>query len=421
MFDPRSITLGVISETPISFDGQRYFHSPNEGIYLDGLASRVRELIIYTYAFRQGDADYDNTATYSFVQPNIRIVEIPLARPGFLFKLRKVWQLLLAFVIIVFRSREWDVAYAFIPGYNAAFAALAFRVFRRPYFVYLASDWPEEAELLIPVGGLAKRLLVRPYRRFVHFLQDAAIKGALFTLTAGTDLCERYGLEHRNVHETVPRLTWSEFALFDRPDTCTSDRINLLFVANLLERKGGTYVLNALSLLRRRTVRDFRCVLVGWGPCELSLRQQARDLGIEHCMEFTGHLTGQALTKRFREADIFLFASFSGEGFPRVLYEAMSQALPIVSTNICGIPRKLAHRKEVLFVPPKDANAIADAVLEIVDDRALRTALMKSGLAFMLQLIDGPKGDAQVIRILEEVTRSDGGVGTARGSTTESP
>ncbi len=398
--------LGLMSETPISFDGERYLHSPNEGIYIDGLAQRFKKVIIYTYAFRKGDDDYANTAAYRFTQSNIEIVELPLARPGGLYKLRKVWQLLVAFWVIVARRQEWDVAYTFIPGYNGAFAALAFRVLRRPYFLYLASDWPEEAALLIPFKGALKKPLVPLFRSLVAFLQDASIRGALFTLTAGTDLCERYVARgFANIHETIPRLTWSHYTLYPRQDSCEGPVVTLLFVANLIERKGGTYVLSALKELRQITGINFRCVIVGWGAAEEGMRAQVKADGLESHVEFCGHMAGAGLTEKFRQADIFLFASFSGEGFPRVLYEAMSQGLPIVSTDICGIDRKLGNEKEVLFVPPQDAHAIAQAVLRIVQDQALRKTLIANGMGFMQRMFDNPKGDQQVATLYERIAR----------------
>lgn len=394
-------TLAIISETPISFDGVRYLHSQNEGIYIDSLARHFREVILFTYAFRPGDADYVNTATYCFEAGNLRVIEMPLARPGRFFKLRKLWQLARAVATICRRAWAWDVAYVFIPGYNGAFAAIVYRLLHRPYFAYLASDWPEEAALLIPLSGAARRYWTPAFRWFVSWLQETTIGGAQFTLTAGTELHERYASKGTRVEETIPRLTWSEYSLYDRADTCTGAVITLLLVANLIERKGAAYLVRAVELLRARSGRDIRCVIVGWGPQEESLRRQVHEAGLEGIVLFTGHLqAGSELRTHFRNADFFIFPSFSGEGFPRVLYEALSQSLPVVASDICGISRKLHDRVHLRLVPPQSAEAIADTVIELLEDADLRRSLIRNGREWMRRLMEGPRGDQQVMCLL---------------------
>ena len=402
MFQTSNLTLAVVSETPISFDGRQYLHSPSEGRYIDGLATAFKEVIIFTYAFRPGDLDYENTATYSFQAPNIRVIEIPLARPGRFLKLRKAWQMIQSAATLIRHRRGWDIAYIFFPGYIGAMAALFYRAARRPYMAYLGSDWPEEAELLIPFQGLLKRPLVPVFRGLVAALQNSAVHGSILTLTAGRLLSSQYAKQGANAHETIPRLMWDEFRIYEREDTCAGPIIRLLIVANLIERKGVTYVIEAVRLLRARTAIDFRCTVVGWGPFEDTLREQVKNSGLEEVVTLTGHQTGADLARHYREADIFAFASFSGEGFPRVLYEAMSQGLPIISTDICGISLKLKPNVHALYVPTKDAAAIAEGALTIVENPDLRRALIANGRAFMQAMIAGPRAHEQVVTLLKQ-------------------
>lgn len=402
MFDPKQNTLLIVSETPISFDGTQYLHSPSEGRYIDGLAKGFEQVLILTYAFRPGDEDYANTATYRFQSPNIRVIEVPLARHGRFFKIRKFWQMWQSFLAVLRNLKGWDIAYVFFPGYIGAIATQFYRRLKRPYMVYLGSDWPEEAELLIPFQGPSKRVLLPVFHSLVTYLQDTAVMDSVLTFTAGRVLSGRYSARGAPAYETIPRLMWDEFRVYERTDTCTGPSVNLLIVANLIERKGVAYVVDAVRLLRERTNRDFRCSIVGWGPMEEPLKAQIRDAGLEGIVKLTGHLAGTELANCYREADIFVFASFSGEGFPRVLYEAMSQGLPIAATDICGISLKLQPRVHASFVPTKSASGIADAVLELVDDAELRRSLIANGLAFMKAMISGPRAQDQVLSMLEK-------------------
>lgn len=146
---------------------------------------------------------------------------------------------------------------------------------------------------------------------------------------------------------------------------------------------------------------------MGWGPFEETLREQVRQAGLEDAVHLTGHQSGADLTRHYRAADIFAFASFSGEGFPRVLYEAMSQGLPVISTDICGISMKLQPDVHAVYVPVKDAEAIANTVLALVENPQKRRALIANGRTFMQAMIAGPRAHEQVIALLGKSRYAD--------------
>ncbi|MCK5533647.1 glycosyltransferase family 4 protein, partial [bacterium] len=68
------------------------------------------------------------------------------------------------------------------------------------------------------------------------------------------------------------------------------------------------------------------------------------------------------------------------EGFPRVLYEAMSQSLPIITTDAGGIKGLMKHEENALIIPPKSEDVIAEAVKNIIRDTKKRKHLIKKGL-----------------------------------------
>jgi len=68
------------------------------------------------------------------------------------------------------------------------------------------------------------------------------------------------------------------------------------------------------------------------------------------------------------------------EGTPRVLVEARANSLPVVATNVGGIPTSVTDGVDGLLVPPKNVDALADAITRIVNDGELRRALIHNGL-----------------------------------------
>ena len=120
--------------------------------------------------------------------------------------------------------------------------------------------------------------------------------------------------------------------------------------------------------LRPRT----RFVVAGDGHLLEELRAEAQALGIANHTTFTGFCQDvPALQAAF---DLQVFPSL-WEGTPLTVFEAMAMGLPIVSTTVDGLAEVLRHRENALQVPPRDPEALAAGILELVDDAALARKL----------------------------------------------
>jgi glycosyltransferase involved in cell wall biosynthesis len=402
--------LAIIPEGPLAFDGRNYLYSEGEALYIDSIAKYFDEVIICAYVFHKGDSYYEAVARSCFKASNIRVLELPLfyqdepnnRRNAKYGKLSKFYQLFLVARIVLVNIKDWDLLYIFLPGYPGAITSLINKLFNRPYITYLACDWSELSSILIPWQGFFKKLVGPLYYRFVNWAQNTTVKNSLFVLCAGGLLAEKYKDYKVPVVETVPRLNWPDFKVFPREDTCKAEPIRLLFVGYLIPRKGAVYLIEAFSLLRRRGELDVSLTIVGAGEQMNELNKLASKLGIHDRVEFLGHIpNGPGLIDIYRESDIFVLPT-SGEGFPRVLYEAMSQAIPVVTTNVSGIPYKMKHEENALLVPPGDPEAIASAVERLIDDEALRRILIANGRKFMETMLEECDGGKQVHTLLKE-------------------
>jgi|GEM_PF-848026 len=170
---------------------------------------------------------------------------------------------------------------------------------------------------------------------------------------------------------------------FERRDTCESKPIRLLYVGWVRPEKGLVSLIRALAL---PAIRD-RSILEIVGPWDKFPQYRKRldgeieRLNLSDRVTWTGYVAyGLALFSRMRASDLLVLPSLS-EGTPHVLLEAMANSLPIVATNVGGIPTCVVDRKHGLLVPPGDPRAIADAVAEISEDGDLRRALIEQGRA----------------------------------------
>jgi glycosyltransferase involved in cell wall biosynthesis len=142
-------------------------------------------------------------------------------------------------------------------------------------------------------------------------------------------------------------------------------------VANLKAHKGHRYLLSAAVLIRR-SCPDVRFVLVGRGPLEDELRQQARRMGLDGTVIFTGFREDAARIASI--FDVFVLPS-EHEGLPIALVEAMALGRPVVVTDAGGNAEVVRNERDGLVVPTKSPKAIAEAVVSLLRDDGLRSRM----------------------------------------------
>lgn len=151
----------------------------------------------------------------------------------------------------------------------------------------------------------------------------------------------------------------------------------ILCVAALSGRKGHHVLLDAF-----RRVLDAqpgtRLVLVGDGPERAALGARCAELRLTGAVRFAGAVGHDRLGEEYGRADAFCLPSFA-EGIPTVLMEAMATGLPVVSTDVMGVPELVEHERSGLLVPPARADLLAHALLRLIDDAGLRDRLGHEG------------------------------------------
>ena len=143
-------------------------------------------------------------------------------------------------------------------------------------------------------------------------------------------------------------------------------------VARLSPEKGIHHLLHAHSILRARGFA-LRLVLVGDGNQRKDLETLVENLGLSSTVKFLGYQ--ENVEKILTTFDLFVLPSMT-EGIPLSLLEAMANCLPVVATNVGGIPEVVVDRESGLLVPPGQPEAIAQALEQLIQnpDEANRMA-----------------------------------------------
>lgn len=201
-------------------------------------------------------------------------------------------------------------------------------------------------------------------------------------LAVGGEMAREYTTVSDRVHSFMPCLIDDEqFRAFSR-NSIKEDGRRLICVGRLSPEKGHKFLLEALSTLRDRGL-VCHLDLVGSGPVDDALRNQARRLGIESMVSFRGFVGyGPELFNLYKRAGIAVICSLT-EGFPQVINEALSIGLPTIATRVGGIPDFLADGKTALLVPPGDAHSLASAIDKLARNKHLRGQLSRNGRKLM--------------------------------------
>ena len=206
----------------------------------------------------------------------------------------------------------------------------------------------------------------------------------IFKCYHGIDLT-RFATPERFSHETRPRI---------------------LSIGRFVPKKGFPVLLEALHDLKNAGLR-FQCHLIGGGPQENHLRQLVRQYGLQDDVEILPALSQNELLAYYQKATVFALACEVQEdgdrdGIPNVMVEAMAMGVPVVSTEISGIPELITNRENGMLVPQRNPAALAEALRDVLTLPDFAQALAEAGRKSVEQEFDAFKNIRRVGFLLSQ-------------------
>jgi colanic acid/amylovoran biosynthesis glycosyltransferase len=173
-----------------------------------------------------------------------------------------------------------------------------------------------------------------------------------------------------------------DLAEFERADFSSTPPL-IIAVGRLIAKKGFTELIRACALLAERG-KLFRCEIIGEGPLENELRAQIAQLNLQGRFVLTGAKPQREVRQHLASASVFVLPSVLDpkggmDNLPTVIMEAMATGLPVISTNIAGIPEMVVQNETGFLVQPADPIALAKAIEDVIDDRLLAQRFGEAG------------------------------------------
>ncbi len=195
------------------------------------------------------------------------------------------------------------------------------------------------------------------------------VRAAEFLVT-----CTRTNGEHlRSIAGSENRIVVAyhglDFAHVPSPRFERSGRFSILAVGRLVEQKGFSHLLKACSLLASKG-RSFECRIIGDGPLRRTLQRELSSYGLDAAVTLNGSVRLSEVFDAYGRASAFcapsvVAADGDRDGIPNVIIEAMSQGLPVVASQVSGIPEIVRHAVTGWLVPPSDPFSLALALEKV--------------------------------------------------------
>jgi glycosyltransferase involved in cell wall biosynthesis len=181
----------------------------------------------------------------------------------------------------------------------------------------------------------------------------------------------------------------------------------ILSVGRLVPKKGFSVLIAALHLLRQKGL-DFSCTIIGSGPLKSELRKQITRLALGDHVELLAPVSQLELRRHYETASLFALACEVQEdgdrdGIPNVIVEAMAMGLPVVSTNISGIPECVDHGVNGLLAPARNPQSLADAMAAIINHPELARQFGVAGRKKIEQYFNARKNVEHIGAALRQV------------------
>jgi glycosyltransferase involved in cell wall biosynthesis len=193
---------------------------------------------------------------------------------------------------------------------------------------------------------------------------------------------------------------------YEREPDVPRERPLLFALGKFIERKGFSYLMEAMALLHQEPAPFL--MIGGRGPLKERLQRQAQDLGIADRVKFLGYIPDDCIPAYHTAADVFVLPSVvderdDTEGLGVVLLEALACQTPCVASNVGGIPDVIVDGVNGFLVEAGDPTALADRIQELTANDKLRREMGRQGRWFVKERFSWQSKASELRNVYKEL------------------
>ncbi|GJQ57452.1 MAG: colanic acid biosynthesis glycosyltransferase WcaL [Candidatus Scalindua sp. AMX11] len=216
----------------------------------------------------------------------------------------------------------------------------------------------------------------------------------------------RLGCNERKIMVHRMGIDTNKFSLSQRTPKNTGG-LQILSVARLIEKKGIQYSIQAVArVLREHPNIEYK--IAGDGPLRKDLEKLVRGLNIANNVKLCGWKSQEEIVELMKDADILLAPSVTGEdgdqeGIPVILMEALSQGLPVISTQHSGIPELIQDGESGFLLPERDVDGLVEKLKYLIMHQDIWPQMGQAGRKYVEGNYDINRLNDKLIDIYQRV------------------
>jgi len=264
-----------------------------------------------------------------------------------------------------------------------------------------------------PVVLTTHRADVLPTRSIVHrLLRSFALKLA-DTVTAVSSSTWKLAVDAgASKEKTITIYNAADENMFKpRSRKCARQKLGLdldlklvLFVGNLIPRKGVKYLVNAWQSIVKNTPESL-LIIIGDGLERKTLENLTRKLDLTGKVKFLGRISKNLLSSYYNAADVFVLPSLH-EGQAIVLLEAMASAVPIIATNVASNRETVVNEVNGYLVEPKNPHELSEKIEKILQNKHLMKSFSQNSLKIYKERFSEEKQIAIFKEVYSQLTKN---------------
>lgn len=182
------------------------------------------------------------------------------------------------------------------------------------------------------------------------------------------------------------------------------DKYFVFSIGRLCEQKGFAYLIKSCKILIEKGY-DIKCIIVGEGPDRKKLEKLIMEEEMEDVVLLKGIQPHSAIFEFFSKAAIFVLPCVIAkngdrDGIPNVIIESLAVQIPVISTNVSGIPEIIVNNQTGLVIPPRDEKSLANAMIFLLQNSEKQKMFAKNGRNLVEEKFDIKKNVADLVNIL---------------------
>ncbi len=186
-----------------------------------------------------------------------------------------------------------------------------------------------------------------------------------------------------------------------------NDKVKLLTIARLVEKKGVEYGIRAVAkVMQRHPNVEYK--IIGDGPIKSELEDLIKDLKIIDSVEILGWKKQEEVIELMKGADILLAPSVTSkdgdqEGIPVVLMEALALGLPVLSTLHSGIPELVQDGISGFLIPERNVDTLIEKLIYLIEHPEIWSDMGRAGRAYVEKYYDINKLNDQLVVLYQQL------------------